>query len=396
MATSFQSGPSERELRFTPVLQPYTVQDLLFIIDLYDLKEKQTPFDTTRPGLIRYIINHMSDREILDMNLVSTDGVDPKDVSFEELLSNREFQEFTDKINLEDFKEYLHEPPPDFEVVKPEEIIDETEYRGYPWTALACMLYLKHKYNYACIVLPSGILRNSDKRISKKGYDIGEWEKTSLVYDIKTQTFIADESLWKPIKKCYDDTTKRFILIMLAFDPDNILADPDKSLHINMLIYDKSNKKLERFEPYGITNKGYHPANFDEQLVAYLHKYVHNDMITECYAPLKVFPYGKYLYQSIQAKENRDFDYFCVVWSTWYADLRMKYPDLTREQISVGALKQIKNVTSTYTQFIQSYGDFLYKIGIKLAKRKHMPLETFFQREVFKKSPRRKSRSSRK
>ena len=123
MATSFQSGPSERERRFTPILRPYTVEDLFFIIEIYDLKEKQTPFDISKDGLIRYIIHNLADDEILHMNLLSTDGVDPKDVSFEELLSNKEFQELTEKVNLEDFKEYLYEPPPDFEVVKPEEII---------------------------------------------------------------------------------------------------------------------------------------------------------------------------------------------------------------------------------------------------------------------------------
>lgn len=163
---------------------------------------------------------------------------------------------------------------------------------------------------------------------------------------------------------------KRFIVVPLFFEnPKNC---SNGVAHYNVLIIDKQLKTMERFESYGYkqydTKKTYEMfKSFDDKIAKLYSKYTY-------YSPNQFCPMeGLQEIEERQIDNNSDIETesdpggFCGVWSIWYAELRLKHPDMDRKKLLSKAsniiIKQ-KNLRS----YIRKYSGKLFAERKKIIK----------------------------
>lgn len=155
------------------------------------------------------------------------------------------------------------------------------------------------------------------------------------------------EDLIDDIKKC----DKRFVVVPLGLKFD------EESGHSNMLIIDKDEQCIERFEPMGVW-----PGYLD---------LIVNQFLNNLSKQLKykyIYPHCDLTFQQIQEKEHEitkdDPAGFCNAWSLWYAELRLSNPDMDRKQLlelSYQVLHEQKEKTS-FTTFIKAYSKYVLSV----------------------------------
>lgn len=175
-----------------------------------------------------------------------------------------------------------------------------------------------------------------------------------------------------------DKCKKRFIVIPLFFE--NPVKCAQDVAHYNVLIIDKKMNTMERFESYGYnqyeTIKIYNIfKSFDKKMASLYPKYQY--ISPEKYCPLEGLQEieEKQINNNSNIETENDPGGFCGVWSIWYAELRLKYPNLDRKKLLSKASKIImkqKNLRS----YIRKYSAKLYqekqKITKTLKKRRSM------------------------
>ena len=123
--------------------------------------------------------------------------------------------------------------------------------------------------------------------------------------------------------------------------------------HANILIYDLNNETLERFEPYGGQDTIYNHKELDDMIINLMKE--KNIPISKYYSPLDYCPY-----KIFQSKAYSD-DFYCAMWSMWYADIRLKNPGLFRNKTVKIAISKIKDNPYSYDKFIKNYHDMMNK-----------------------------------
>jgi len=229
------------------------------------------------------------------------------------------------------------------------------------------ILYLIKKFNNVCDVTNR----------SRKIYT------TDFMYDITIMYVCGNKSHASPndynilfpfgesnfnsnLKKC----KKRFVVVPLFFEsPDKCVHD---IAHYNVLIIDTEAKTMERFESYGYgqydTKKEYEIfKSFDKKMAQLYSNY--KFISPEKFCPME----GLQEIEERQINKNSKIETysdpggFCGVWSIWYAELRLKHPNLNRKKLLNKASKIImkqKNVRS----YIRKYSSKLNKERLKIVK----------------------------
>jgi len=170
------------------------------------------------------------------------------------------------------------------------------------------------------------------------------------------------------VKRLIEDCKKRFAIIPLFLqlkDLDNDIFDA----HQNMLLIDLKMNTVERFEPYGYTRDivlSYEQKELDKQLTKFFHEFTF-------ISPLNYCPqmYGFQSIDEVKLKNSQLHDMdprgFCAFWSIFYADLRLSYPNISREKLVHYASEQFKSLKNVRA-FIRNYGVFILKHGDSLSK----------------------------
>jgi len=242
--------------------------------------------------------------------------------------------------------------PPMF--VGPQLYIDNLELGKTTKTAkyiFVLMLFLSKMFDKECFVyIPMESPKYNPK---KKGF---VWN----IRDYFTGELSLHHTLDSIFKKCIKNKKKRFILIPMSLKRCD---GTNKSAHANFIIVDKKKKTLERFEPKGTTKNHYNPSNLNKKLKEYSNrhgwKYISPSMICPNIHPQRIQertekPYHKSLGQTTG---------FCQAWSTWYAYLRMKYPDIPQHQLIETSVKQItEDKMYSLTQFIIDFAFFFVDV----------------------------------
>jgi hypothetical protein len=83
----------------------------------------------------------------------------------------------------------------------------------------------------------------------------------------------------------------------------------------------------------------------------------------------------KYGFQTLESDQNNPYheldpEGFCAFWSIFYADLRLTYPNLSRDKLVKYAAKEFGNMENI-TAFIRNYGVFILENMHVLKERKH-------------------------
>jgi hypothetical protein len=225
-----------------------------------------------------------------------------------------------------------------------------------PWYDLIGMLWLLHNHPKECVAIPKGLLT----RAGKISVPVFMWSQTSLEWQEKSELFVAPPGLWGSIKDCLKKGSE-FIVIPMGFNCNN------KFGHQNFLIYNSITKEMERFEPNGgvVKNPCLKNPKMIPQLIDLFHKNVKKDMIKSFYEPLDFCPAKSFqIIQDNDGTKHKTEKGFCLSWSYWYADTRLRNPNKTCKQVVDMALNSLySNKFVPFTSFIRSFSNFLEKVG---------------------------------
>ena len=200
-------------------------------------------------------------------------------------------------------------------------------------------LYILNKYKTVCFPV---------QEFDKKNFYIS--------WDVISQKFITFVNFNALFYKCYK-SKKRFIVIHL------LITNGVGVAHSTMIIIDKKNNTLERFDPMEKYDAFYKSKLLDLALSDYFEKYNFIHKIPENNY-LQTFQNRQTLEQT-QAIRGDPIG-FCVCWSIWYVDLRLSNPDIEIDELYRFAFNAINNNSKSYTSFIRNYSVFLDKIHNKV------------------------------
>lgn len=208
---------------------------------------------------------------------------------------------------------------------------------GSGWWITVQLLYLMGKFaDESCIFLPL-----SFNPVSEEDYK----QQTEMSHMVSLTWYCDQDGKCSfqapPIMKASDffsymkdciENSGRLSVIPLKLLNINGLS------HANMLIYDKINNTLERFEPHGqITLEDFNPQLLDVSLPIMFQKHVTGQVVKyispKAFCPVK----GPQVLEEIErARLGINFvdgRGLCSVWSFIYANLRLSYPDKTGAEI---------------------------------------------------------------
>lgn len=235
------------------------------------------------------------------------------------------------------------------------------------------LIYLLKKYNYACSTLTSNFMINKDlcnyyTSIGINANNKCEFMNFEIVWIYKKLFF--SENFVNNFKKCINDRNVRFIIIPLGIE---IL----EGNHANYLIFDKKTYEIERFEPYGSASP--YKFNYNSKLLDNVLTYKFNEIDTN----IKYISPDKYLpkigFQYLDSYETRtrkigDPGGFCALWSIWYTDMRLQYPDVDRKALVNKLLKEIKLNNISFKNLIRNYSINITEIRDSLFKLSEMTI----------------------
>ena len=171
------------------------------------------------------------------------------------------------------------------------------------------------------------------------------------------------------IKKCLVSLKIRFILLKLT------LVTTGTSTHANIILYDKVNNTLERFEPYGVIPY-LEPDKLDKFIEEIGRKYI-NENLTYL-SPKNLF--GSLGFQTISNDNRQEVRQlsspigYCLAWTFWYVEMRISNPDTppkvlleNAKNIIIGSANGISS-DKLFITFIKDYASQLDKMKNEFMK----------------------------
>ena len=185
--------------------------------------------------------------------------------------------------------------------------------------------------------------------------------------------FLNFEIIWLYQNIFFPDNFESIILKFINNPDINFFIIPigielDAGAHANILIYDKLNNILERFEPNGSDpppSFNYNSNLFDNILYGYFKKIFPNlkYLTPKMYLP-KIGFQGYENFELYKTRKLGDPGGFCVVWCLWYANNKIKYNNISSEKLVEILIKKIKydnlsfkNIIRNYSKYITDYRD---------------------------------------
>jgi hypothetical protein len=126
--------------------------------------------------------------------------------------------------------------------------------------------------------------------------------------------------------------------------------------HANVLIYDKTNNELERFDGLGYQiHESYDIEELDKEIEAFFSAGSSMPEGFTYYTPMDYCPRFMMQYKELsESAEFADTRGNCAVWRLWYIDLRLSNPHLNRQQVVRYANKKVEAFGS-FQKFIKAY-----------------------------------------
>jgi len=196
-----------------------------------------------------------------------------------------------------------------------------------------------------------------------------------------------DDSIELYLKRCLSSKNIRFIVLKLTIIVSN---SGSESTHANMLIYDKINCCIERFEPYGTI-----PYSDSDNLDIFINDKlckIFTDLNVKCeYIPPKIMFKNNVSFQSI-SRENEvinrktfDADGYCLAWTFWYLEQRVNNPDKKSYELIELSLDSINSDPNDkkFINFIRNYAGKLDQLKNKFMENAGIEKDEIYNR-VFK------------
>ncbi len=232
--------------------------------------------------------------------------------------------------------------------------VEMCTFTGITLDILIGLIYLLNKYDCVCSTITSNFINNTDlcNYYSNLGFKTNtkcEFLNFEIVWIYKKLFF--SENFVTNFNKCISNQNVRFIIVPLGIE----LIEGS---HANYLIFDKKTYEIERFEPYGSSSP--YKFNYDSKLLDNILTFKFNEINENIkyvnphhFLPKIGFQYLD-VYESKTTKIG-DPGGFCALWSIWYTEMRLKYPDIDRKSLVNKLLKQIKSANMSFKNLIRNY-----------------------------------------
>jgi ankyrin repeat protein len=214
------------------------------------------------------------------------------------------------------------------------------------------LLYLKNTNKTIITGLTKNFKENTDFKNNKiyivdKTTDYTNFELLWLFNKLWIPTTLTSQ-----IKLFINNNKLKFFIITIGIE-NSISA------HANILIIDKYNKSIERFEPNGSNypiNFNYNPNLLDIDIKSHFMKYFKSYTY---YSPIDYHPkIGFQILESIETVSNYkigDPGGFCLAWCFWYAHMRTTYYNIPINKIIYILIRKIKEKNLSYKTIIRNY-----------------------------------------
>lgn len=255
-------------------------------------------------------------------------------------------------------------------VIKEQQKLEFCTFTGATMDVLFGLIYLLMKHSNACSTLDREFVQNTELcDFYSDTYVRAGADNTNKKVGLGCH-FINFEIVWSYHKlffssnfeenfdKCADNDKKRFTVIPLGIELE-------KGGHANYIIYDKRFKEVERFEPYGSGvpyGFDYKPDMLDKLLSK---RFKEIDESIRYVSPGEYMPkIGFQYFDAIESSSSKvgDPGGFCALWSLWYTDQRLTYPDVDRRYLIEQLLKNIKIQNLSFKNLIRNYSDKVIQI----------------------------------
>jgi ankyrin repeat protein len=259
--------------------------------------------------------------------------------------------------------------------------VDVCTFVGSTLDILVGLIFLLKKHKNVCSVINKNILITKDICTF--------YENNGLKISTRCQ-FLNFEILWIMenlylsdnfvlyFKKCASNKKKKFIIIPIGIELDN-------GSHANYLIYDIHAKEIERFEPHG----SYPPIGFNYNSNK-LDKILENKIKAiepniKYIKPIDYLP--KIGFQILESQEilNKrisDPPGFCAVWSIWYVDIRVNYPEIDRKKLVTYMIHSIKINNISFKNLIRNYSINITKIRDSVFSKASVDINDWINDEI--------------
>ncbi len=235
-----------------------------------------------------------------------------------------------------------------------ESSVELCSFVGITLDILIGLIYLLKKHSNACSTVSSNFIKNNDlcKYLSTIGIRTDskcEFLNFEITWIYK-KLFFAEE-FYANFKKCLNNPNIRFVIIPLGIALQN-------GSHANYLIFDKKTYQIERFEPYGSDSP--YKFNYNSNLLDNVLQFKFNEINEDIkyIQPKKYLPKIAFQYFDVYESKTEkigDPGGFCALWSIWYTDMRMTYPDIDRKTLVKKLLKQIRSNNVSFKTLIRNY-----------------------------------------
>jgi hypothetical protein len=178
----------------------------------------------------------------------------------------------------------------------------------------------------------------------------------------------VNKKVTEKIMKCMKGKS-RFIILTLnitkLYEQDGKLGGTP---HANILIYDKKNSTLERYEPHGPGHNFLQKKSsnlMDVDVIEYFTDIGLLKSKKDYYAPVDFCPKwdkwveGRTGHQMLQNLESKEFVGSCATWCMWYVDDRLQNPDKPRDRIIQESIEDMQKSSKGFTKFIKKYYEII-------------------------------------
>ena len=251
--------------------------------------------------------------------------------------------------------------------------IDFTTYIGISLDIVFGLIYLSKKFKNIQTSLTTDLVNNINlenyymKNSIKKGL-FGDFLNYEIVWSF--QKLFYPTTLKKTLINFIKDDSKRYLIIPIGIELSN-------GAHANIILYDKINKSIERYEPYGKdwpSGFNYNPISLDHNL-----KNLFNNLLNTNNPNLITFTYyepstyeQKIGLQTLDINEyNRgksigDPTGFCSAWSLWYVEMRVVNHNIDKKDLIPKLILHIRNKRIYFRSIIRSYTKHITDIRDKI------------------------------
>lgn len=280
-----------------------------------------------------------------------------------------------DRISVPDIHNYKIE-------IYPGDIVKFGTFTGMAIDVLSGMIYLLKKWKPLGTLLTTNFIHNKQMMDYYNSLGIqslvdNEYMNFEITW-LHNKLFVPStfvETTTKFLNESKKNKKARFFICPLGIEVNN-------ESHANYIIYDGYTNELERFEPHGsrsLSKFNYNQNTLDLVLRQKFNEVFHNvKMIT----PNDYLP--RIGYQLLDSSESNQYKHigdpggFCAIWSIWYTDMRLTYPDVPRKQLINKSIEQIRMKGYSFKSLIRNYSAKIIEVRDVILSHANVDINQWF------------------